>query len=106
MNVVTDDAGARARHARAPVGRAPRAATLDEVAGDPRRVVDELWRPIAAEQLERRAAGSRPTHGLLALPGVSRRAAACSARCRACSTTAEAGRRAGAYPKTLRTSGS
>jgi phosphatidylserine/phosphatidylglycerophosphate/cardiolipin synthase-like enzyme len=36
-------------------------------------VVDELWRPIAAEQLRRRAAGEPPTHHLLALPGVSRR---------------------------------
>jgi phosphatidylserine/phosphatidylglycerophosphate/cardiolipin synthase-like enzyme len=37
------------------------------------KVVDELWRPIAAEQLRRRDAGEAPTHRLLALPGVSRR---------------------------------
>jgi phosphatidylserine/phosphatidylglycerophosphate/cardiolipin synthase-like enzyme len=36
-------------------------------------VVDELWRPIAAEQLRRREAGEPPTHHLLALPGISRR---------------------------------
>jgi phosphatidylserine/phosphatidylglycerophosphate/cardiolipin synthase-like enzyme len=36
-------------------------------------VVDELWRPIATEQLGRRLAGEPPTHHLLALPGVSRR---------------------------------
>ena len=36
-------------------------------------VVDELWRPIAAEQLRRRRAGEPPTHHLLALPGISRR---------------------------------
>ncbi len=36
-------------------------------------VVDELWRPIATEQLRRREAGQPPTHHLLALPGVSRR---------------------------------
>jgi len=36
-------------------------------------VIDELWRPIAAEQLRRRAAGEPPTHHLLGLPGVSRR---------------------------------
>jgi phosphatidylserine/phosphatidylglycerophosphate/cardiolipin synthase-like enzyme len=35
--------------------------------------VDELWRPIAAEQLRRREAGEPPTHHLLALPGISRR---------------------------------
>jgi phosphatidylserine/phosphatidylglycerophosphate/cardiolipin synthase-like enzyme len=44
-----------------------------EVDGDPARVVDELWRPIAAEQLERRTAGAPLTHHLVALPGVSRR---------------------------------
>ena len=44
------------------------------VAGlEPRVLVDEHWRPIAAEQLERRRAGAPPTHRLLALPGVSRR---------------------------------
>jgi phosphatidylserine/phosphatidylglycerophosphate/cardiolipin synthase-like enzyme len=36
-------------------------------------VVDELWWPIAAEQLRRRAAGEPPTHHLVGLPGVSRR---------------------------------
>jgi hypothetical protein len=35
--------------------------------------VDELWRPIAAEQLRRRVAGEPPTHHLLALSGISRR---------------------------------
>jgi phosphatidylserine/phosphatidylglycerophosphate/cardiolipin synthase-like enzyme len=42
-------------------------------AEDPRTVVDERWRPIAAEQLRRLEAGAPPTHRLLALPGVSRR---------------------------------
>jgi phosphatidylserine/phosphatidylglycerophosphate/cardiolipin synthase-like enzyme len=46
---------------------------IDEVAGDPAGVVDGLWRPIAAEQLERRNRGERATHHLLELPGVSRR---------------------------------
>jgi phosphatidylserine/phosphatidylglycerophosphate/cardiolipin synthase-like enzyme len=36
-------------------------------------VVDELWRPIAAEQLRRLQADEPPTHHLLGLPGVSRR---------------------------------
>jgi phosphatidylserine/phosphatidylglycerophosphate/cardiolipin synthase-like enzyme len=36
-------------------------------------VVDEQWRPIAAEQLRRRVAGEPPTHRMLALPGISRR---------------------------------
>jgi phosphatidylserine/phosphatidylglycerophosphate/cardiolipin synthase-like enzyme len=41
--------------------------------GDPARVVDELWHPIASEQLERRRRGAPMTHHLVALPGVSRR---------------------------------
>jgi phosphatidylserine/phosphatidylglycerophosphate/cardiolipin synthase-like enzyme len=45
-----------------------------DVDGEPRRLVDELWRPIAAEQLERRRSGAPATHRLVELPGVSRRA--------------------------------
>jgi phosphatidylserine/phosphatidylglycerophosphate/cardiolipin synthase-like enzyme len=46
----------------------------ERVAGaDPREAVDQWWRPIAYEQLERRKAEAPPTHRLLALPGVSRR---------------------------------
>jgi phosphatidylserine/phosphatidylglycerophosphate/cardiolipin synthase-like enzyme len=47
----------------------------EAVSGDPARLVDELWRPIASEQLARRRAGAPLTHHLLELPGVSRRAA-------------------------------
>jgi phosphatidylserine/phosphatidylglycerophosphate/cardiolipin synthase-like enzyme len=42
-------------------------------AADPAATVDALFRPIAAEQLERRRAGAPPTHRLIELPGVSRR---------------------------------
>jgi phosphatidylserine/phosphatidylglycerophosphate/cardiolipin synthase-like enzyme len=45
----------------------------EAVAGDPARVVDELWRPIATEQLARRRRGDPLTHHLLELAGVSRR---------------------------------
>jgi phosphatidylserine/phosphatidylglycerophosphate/cardiolipin synthase-like enzyme len=45
----------------------------DELEGDPASVVDERWRPLASEQLERRNAGSPLTHGLVKLPHVSRR---------------------------------
>ncbi|MGO9885194.1 MAG: hypothetical protein ACLPV4_19525 [Solirubrobacteraceae bacterium] len=38
-----------------------------------RRLVDNHWRPVAAEQLQRLKYGSPPTHRLLELPGVSRR---------------------------------
>jgi phosphatidylserine/phosphatidylglycerophosphate/cardiolipin synthase-like enzyme len=47
----------------------------DEVDGDPAQVVDELWKPIASEQLERRRAGAPLTHHLIELEGVSRRTA-------------------------------
>ncbi len=45
----------------------------EQVAGDPATVVDELWRPIAQEQLRLHRAGQPRTHRLLELPAVSRR---------------------------------
>jgi phosphatidylserine/phosphatidylglycerophosphate/cardiolipin synthase-like enzyme len=48
----------------------------EDVAGDPTAVVDELWKPIARQQLERRERGQPATHRLLELRGVSRRSAA------------------------------
>ncbi|HEX3360813.1 MAG TPA: phospholipase D family protein [Solirubrobacterales bacterium] len=49
---------------------------VEAVGGDPTQVVDELWKPIAREQLERREHGEPATHRLLELRGVSRRSAA------------------------------
>jgi phosphatidylserine/phosphatidylglycerophosphate/cardiolipin synthase-like enzyme len=49
----------------------PRAA----VRGDPVGLIDEIWKPIAAEQLERARAGAPATHRLIRLPGVSKRTA-------------------------------
>ncbi|MGN6371925.1 MAG: phospholipase D-like domain-containing protein [Solirubrobacteraceae bacterium] len=49
---------------------------VDDVQGDSTQVIDELWRPIASEQLQRRARGHSPTHRLQELPGVSRRSMA------------------------------
>lgn len=43
------------------------------VGGDPARIVDEHWRPIAQEQLDRLERGEPLTHRLVLLPGVSRR---------------------------------
>jgi phosphatidylserine/phosphatidylglycerophosphate/cardiolipin synthase-like enzyme len=74
MNVVTDDARL-ARDTR--VRLWAEHLELDEAqvgAREPAELVDDFWRPIAAEQLERRDAGQLPTHRLCALPGVSRRA--------------------------------
>ena len=44
-----------------------------EVAGDPRRLVDEVWRPVADEGLARQRAGAPLTHRLVRLPESSRR---------------------------------
>jgi len=49
---------------------------VEDVSGEVRDVVDELWRPIAQEQLERRRRGEPATHRLQELPGVSRRSMA------------------------------
>jgi phosphatidylserine/phosphatidylglycerophosphate/cardiolipin synthase-like enzyme len=73
MNVVTDDAGL-ARAARVRLWAEHLELPEAEVAAtDPTILVDDCWRPIAAEQLERRDAGQPPTHRLCALPGVSKR---------------------------------
>jgi phosphatidylserine/phosphatidylglycerophosphate/cardiolipin synthase-like enzyme len=48
----------------------------EDIPEDPSRAVDELWRPLAEEQLSRRQAGHPLTHRLLRLPHVSRRSAA------------------------------
>jgi phosphatidylserine/phosphatidylglycerophosphate/cardiolipin synthase-like enzyme len=75
MNVVTDDADL-AKRTR--VRLWAEHLELDEAAIEaarPSELVDQHWRPIAAEELHRRNAGEPPTHHLLALPGVSRRSA-------------------------------
>ena len=47
----------------------------DEIPDDPVRAIDELWKPISEEQLERRQAGQPLTHRLARLPHVSKRSA-------------------------------
>jgi phosphatidylserine/phosphatidylglycerophosphate/cardiolipin synthase-like enzyme len=44
-----------------------------ELEGDPSRVVDDVWRPIALEQDARRRRGAPPTHRLTLVPDVSKR---------------------------------
>jgi phosphatidylserine/phosphatidylglycerophosphate/cardiolipin synthase-like enzyme len=46
---------------------------VEDVDGDPTAVIDELWHPIAEEQLARHRAGHPRTHRLMRLPAVSRR---------------------------------
>jgi phosphatidylserine/phosphatidylglycerophosphate/cardiolipin synthase-like enzyme len=46
---------------------------LDQLPGDPVEAVDHYWKPISAEQLERRNSGQPLTHRLARLPNLSRR---------------------------------
>ena len=46
---------------------------IDELPDDPIQAIDELWKPISKEQLERRIEGRPLTHRLVRLPHVSRR---------------------------------
>jgi phosphatidylserine/phosphatidylglycerophosphate/cardiolipin synthase-like enzyme len=73
MNVVTDDA-ALARETRVRLWAEHLELDRETVAQtDPVTLVDDHWRTIAAEQLERRERDLPPTHRLIALPGVSKR---------------------------------
>jgi phosphatidylserine/phosphatidylglycerophosphate/cardiolipin synthase-like enzyme len=72
VNVVSCDADL-ARETRLRLWAAHLERPIDEVAGDPSTVVDELWRPIAVEQRERSDRGEPLTHTLVELPATSRR---------------------------------
>src|SRR5262249_9182547 len=72
VNLVTCDAdlarAARLRRWSEHLGRSE--AELD---GDPTEVIDEVWKPLAEEQLAHRRAGREPTERGFRLPHVSRR---------------------------------
>jgi phosphatidylserine/phosphatidylglycerophosphate/cardiolipin synthase-like enzyme len=72
VNIVTCDA-ALARNTRLRLWAAHLERDIDQITGDPSTVIDELWRPIAAEQRERRNRGEALTHKLVELPATSRR---------------------------------
>jgi phosphatidylserine/phosphatidylglycerophosphate/cardiolipin synthase-like enzyme len=72
VNVVTCDPGL-ARETRLRLWAEHLERSVEEVSGEPAQVIDELWRPIAGEQLERRKRGEPLTHRLQELPGASRR---------------------------------
>ena len=73
MNVVTDDPEL-ARATRLRLWAEHLETHADNIAADdPHTVVDQRWRPIAFDQLDRLRTGQPPTHRLLALPGVSHR---------------------------------
>jgi len=71
VNVVTCDAQI-ARETRLRLWSEHLDRPAREISGPPARVVDEVWKPIAAEQARRRKAGEPQTHRLSLLPGVSR----------------------------------
>jgi phosphatidylserine/phosphatidylglycerophosphate/cardiolipin synthase-like enzyme len=72
MNIVTCDP-ALARDTRLRLWAEHLERDRDAVAGEPTAVVDELWRPIAREQLERSERGDTRTHRLIELAPASRR---------------------------------
>jgi phosphatidylserine/phosphatidylglycerophosphate/cardiolipin synthase-like enzyme len=72
VNLVTCDAGI-ARETRLRLWAGHLECDIDDIAGDPCKVVDELWRPIAVDQRKRRSRGEPLTHGLVELQGTSRR---------------------------------
>jgi phosphatidylserine/phosphatidylglycerophosphate/cardiolipin synthase-like enzyme len=73
MNVVTDSSEL-ARHTRIRLWAEHLQVEPSEISErDVHAVVDEMWRPIAFEQLDRQNRGEPPTHRLLKLPGASRR---------------------------------
>lgn len=72
VNVVTLDP-ALARGTRLRLWAEHLECTIDEASGDAARLVDERWKPIGAEQLERRSRGLPLTHRLVRLPHVTRR---------------------------------
>jgi phosphatidylserine/phosphatidylglycerophosphate/cardiolipin synthase-like enzyme len=72
VNVVTCDP-VLARDTRLRLWASHLERDIDAVAGDPSAVIDELWRPIAAEQRERRNRDEPLTHRLVELHATSRR---------------------------------
>jgi phosphatidylserine/phosphatidylglycerophosphate/cardiolipin synthase-like enzyme len=73
MNVVTCDPEL-VRRTRLELWSEHLARPVADVDGEPAAVIDRLWKPIAEEQLQRRAAGQPLTHHLMRLPAVSHRA--------------------------------
>jgi len=72
MNVVTHDADF-ARETRLRLWAEHLELPVEQIPDDPVRAVDELWKPISKEQLDRRAAGLPLTHRLVRLEHLSRR---------------------------------
>jgi phosphatidylserine/phosphatidylglycerophosphate/cardiolipin synthase-like enzyme len=74
MNVVTHDSQL-AKQTRLRLWAEHLELPIDEIPADPIQAIDELWKPISEEQLERRENGLPLTHRLVRLPNVSKRSA-------------------------------
>jgi phosphatidylserine/phosphatidylglycerophosphate/cardiolipin synthase-like enzyme len=74
MNIVTHDPEL-ARRVRLQLWSEHLEVPVDEIPDDPVEAIEDLWKPISAEQLERRSSGHPLTHRLVRLPNVSRRSA-------------------------------
>jgi len=72
VNIVTCDPGL-ARDTRLRLWASHLERDISGIGGEPTTVIDELWRPIAAEQRRRKNAGEPMTHRLVELPAASRR---------------------------------
>jgi phosphatidylserine/phosphatidylglycerophosphate/cardiolipin synthase-like enzyme len=72
MNLVTHDPDL-ARRTRLRLWAEHLELPVDRIPDDPTVAIDELWKPISAEQLDRRTTGQPLTHRLVRLPNVSRR---------------------------------
>jgi phosphatidylserine/phosphatidylglycerophosphate/cardiolipin synthase-like enzyme len=72
MNVVTHDA-ALARQTRLRLWSEHLELPSEQLDGEPAQLIDEYWKPISKEQLERRQADQPLTHRLVRLPHVSKR---------------------------------
>ena len=75
VNVVSHDAEA-ARSTRLRLWSEHTGRSMDELGGPAAQVIEEIWRPIAEEQLARRLRGEPLSHHLVQLPHVSRRSEA------------------------------
>ena len=73
MNLVTHDAGL-ATATRLRLWSEHLELPIDRIPDDPTKAIDELWKPISAEQLNRRNQGQPLTHRLVMLPHLSKRA--------------------------------
>jgi phosphatidylserine/phosphatidylglycerophosphate/cardiolipin synthase-like enzyme len=72
MNLVTHDPGI-ATDARLRLWSEHLELPVADIPADTTKAIDEIWKPLSAEQLQRRNQGQPLTHRLVRLPNVSRR---------------------------------